>query len=360
MRRIRFTPSRIVSTAADTGGKVFFAPFQSRFTTGSNAVQTAQPAATTNAATNLAQTSAALNATVNPNGGTTTVQFQYRRTSNYGSTTSTQNIGSGTNPVPVSASITGLTRGRTYHFRISATNSVGTTLGADQTFVTPNSSLVPTATTSTATGVTVNSATLNGTVNPAGQTTTVQFNYGVAPNALTSSTGVQSIGSGTSNVAVNSSLTGLSANTTYYFMVAAVSGVDPNTTTTTGSILTFTTAPVTPSVTTSAATNLATTSATLNGTVNPNGSSTSANFEYGLTTVYGSTSPAQNAGAGTSAVALNTALTGLLPGTTYHYRLDATNPNGSVLGADQTFLRFFRRLTSPPSALPRSPSTPAP
>jgi glycosidase len=331
----------IASTAADTGGKVFFAPFQSRFTTGSSAVQTARPAATTNAATNLAQTSATLNAAVNPNGGTTTVQFQYGRTSNYGSTTSTQNIGSGTNPVPVSASITGLTRGRTYHFRISATNSVGTTLGADQTFVTPNSSQVPTATTNTASSVTVNSATLNGTVNPAGQTTTVQFNYGVAPNALTSSTGVQSIGSGTSNVAVNISLTGLSANTTYYFMVAAVSGIDPNTTTTTGSILTFTTAPVTPSVTTSAATSLATTSATLNGTVNPNGSSTSANFEYGLTSSYGGTSAAQNAGAGTSPVALSTGLTNLLPGATYHYRLDATNPNGSALGVDQTFTTLF-------------------
>ena len=342
----------IASTAADPVGKAFFAPFQSRFTTGSNAVQTARPAATTNAATNLAQTAATLNATVNPNGGATAVQFQYGRTSSYGSSTSTQNIGSGTNAIAVNASITGLTRGRTYHFRVSSTNSVGTTLGADQTFVTPNSSLVPTATTNAATSVTVNSATLNGTVNPAGQTTTVQFSYGVAPNALTSSTSVQSIGSGTSNVAVNTPLAGLSPSTTYYFMVNAVTGVDPNTTVTTGSILTFTTAPATPSVTTSAATGVATTSATLNGTVNPNGSSTSANFEYGLTTAYGSSSPAQDAGAGTSAVALNTALTGLLPGTIYHYRLDATNPNGSVLGADQTFTTLF----PPPDAATTSAS----
>ena len=149
----------IAGTAADAGGKAFFAPFQSRFTTGSNAVQTTRPAATTNAATNLAQTAATLNASVNPNGATTTVEFQYGRTSSYGSTTSTQNIGSGSNPVAVSASISGLTRGRTYHFRVSATNSAGTTLGADQTFVTPNTSQVPSAATNAATIVTVNSAT---------------------------------------------------------------------------------------------------------------------------------------------------------------------------------------------------------
>ena len=344
----------VASNAADPAGKVFFAPFQSRFTTGSNVVQTARPAATTNAATNLAQTTATLNATVNPNGGATTVQFQYGRTSSYGSTTSIQNIGSGTNAVAVSASITGLTRGRTYHFRVSSTNSVGTTLGADQTFVTPNSSLVPVATTNAATSVTVNSAILNGTVNPAGQTTTVQFNYGVQPNALTTSTSVQSIGSGTSNVAVNSSLTGLSPSTTYYFMVNSDTGVDPNTTTTTGSILTFTTAPVTPSVTTSAATGVAITSATLNGTVNPNGSSTSGNFEYGLTTSYGSSSPAQDAGAGTERRSPSTPRSPVFyPAPFITTALTRLIPTAPLSAPTRRSPRFSRRPTSRLPTLPR-------
>ncbi|MCF7674943.1 MAG: hypothetical protein K9M97_06335, partial [Akkermansiaceae bacterium] len=44
-----------------------------------------------------------------------------------------------------------------------------------------------------------------------------------------------------------------------------------------------------PAVTTGSATGVTTTTATLNGTVNPNGTATSAQFEYGLTNAYGST-----------------------------------------------------------------------
>ena len=332
----------IGSTATDAvSGNALIAPFQLRFTTGSSAVQASRPAATTTAASNLAQTSATLNGSVNPNGGATTVSFQYGRTSSYGSTTSAQSAGSGTTAVSVTGSATGLRAGRTYHFRVVATNSVGTTNGADQTFVTPTTAQLTTATTNAATNVTINSATLNATVNPAGQATTAQFQYGVLPNALTSSTPLQNIGSGTTNLAVSAPVTGLSSNTTYYFTVVAVNGVDPNTTITTGSILTFSTPPLTPGVTTSAATNVTSASATLNGLVNPDGSTTSAHFDYGLTTSYTDSTPAQDMGSGIIPVPASVPIAGLNFGTTYHYRLAATNPNGSALGADQTFVTSF-------------------
>jgi hypothetical protein len=337
---------RLANTAADAvSGNSIFAPFESRFTTGSNAVQATPPTASTTAATNLAQTAATLNGSVNPNGAATTVYFQYGTRSSYGSTTSSQNIGNGVVVSTASSNVTGLRSGRTYHFRVVAVNSAGTTYGADQTFVTPTTAQLTTATTNAATNVTINSATLNGTVNPGGTATTVQFQFGVAPNVLTSSTALQSIGSGTSNVSVSADISGLAANTTYYFTVVATNGTDPNITTTTGSILTFTTPPLTPSATTTAASGLGTSAATLNATVNPNGSATTAYFDYGLTSSYGSSTDLQNIGSATTAGAVSAAMTGLDYGTTYHYRVTGTNSFGSTQGLDQTFSTAY----SPPS-----------
>ena len=82
-------------------------------------------------------------------------------------------------------------------------------------------------------------------------------------------------------------------------------------------------------VTTAAVTGLSTTAATLNGSVNPGGLVTTAQFQYGLTTGYGSVGAVTlSPNNGTSAQSVNAALTGLAPNTTYHYRLSATNAGG--------------------------------
>lgn len=79
--------------------------------------------------------------------------------------------------------------------------------------------------------------------------------------------------------------------------------------------------------------------ATLAGTVNPRGVATTYRFEYGKTTAYGTKVPVPNesAGSGTTDVAASQAISGLEPSTTYHFRLMATNANGTVYGQDQTF-----------------------
>ena len=92
-----------------------------------------------------------------------------------------------------------------------------------------------------------------------------------------------------------------------------------------------------PTVVTAAASNVATNTATLNGSLNPNGSSTTAQFEYGLTTGYGTTVAVNGSFTGSSSQAVSTSLTGLTSGATYHFRLDATNAGGLTLGADQSF-----------------------
>ena len=92
-----------------------------------------------------------------------------------------------------------------------------------------------------------------------------------------------------------------------------------------------------PSVTTASATNVTRTTATLNGIVNPNATSTTATFQYGLNTGYGSLIAATPApGAGSSPVAVSAAVGGLVCGTNYHFRAVATNSAGTVNGSDQT------------------------
>lgn len=92
-----------------------------------------------------------------------------------------------------------------------------------------------------------------------------------------------------------------------------------------------------PTAQTLAASLVTTTSAQMNASVNPNGSSTSAYFEYGATTSYGGTTTAGNFGNGTSPVAIQSSRSGLTPNTTYHYRVVATNSGGTNRGLDASF-----------------------
>jgi len=97
------------------------------------------PTPVTGTASSITQTSATLNATVNPNGGTVSdCHFEYGTTTSYGSSEPCSSLpGAGTSPVAVSAPVTGLAANTTYHFRIVAANPGGTSNGSDETFATP-------------------------------------------------------------------------------------------------------------------------------------------------------------------------------------------------------------------------------
>ena len=79
------------------------------------------------------------------------------------------------------------------------------------------------------------------------------------------------------------------------------------------------------------------TSATVSGTVNPGAQATTWYVEYGTSTSYGSQSASASAGSGSANVAVSRALSGLASGTTYHYRVVATNGAGTSRGADGIF-----------------------
>ena len=98
------------------------------------------PTVETEPATAVAQSSATLNATVNPQGELVSdCHFNYGTSTSYESSIPcTAPPGSGFSPVPVSANLTGLTAGTTYHFQIVATNATGTSEGADEVFTAAN------------------------------------------------------------------------------------------------------------------------------------------------------------------------------------------------------------------------------
>jgi hypothetical protein len=104
------------------------------------------PTATTNAATAISASSATLNGSANPNGLSTTVYFQWGTSTAYGNTTPSQSIGSGAGNLNVTLSITGLSQNTTYHYRVVATSSAGSSYGANVSFTTTASSVACTLT----------------------------------------------------------------------------------------------------------------------------------------------------------------------------------------------------------------------
>ncbi len=94
------------------------------------------PSATTGAAPSVNTSSATVSGSINPNGSATTYDFEYGTSTAYGSATGSAPAGSGTASVGASATLTGLSSGTTYHYRLVATNSAGTTVGSDATFKT--------------------------------------------------------------------------------------------------------------------------------------------------------------------------------------------------------------------------------
>jgi phosphodiesterase/alkaline phosphatase D-like protein len=297
----------------------------------------AAPAVTTGPTTAVGGTSATVTGAVDPGGKSTTWWVEYGTTTAYGSrTSSSTSAGSGTAAVDVSANLTGLKTGTTYHYRLVATNGDGTTHGGDAVFTTLTP---PVAVTGSASGISASSATLNGTVDANGRATTYYFEYGSSTSYGTK-TAAKSAGSATNAQPVSTGISGLQAGHTFHFRLVATSDAG----TSVGKDATFTTSAA-PAVATGDVSSVAPTSATLHGTVTPNGLSTSWWFEYGTTTSYGSKTSSQSAGSGTSARSVSATVRSLRVGTTYHYRLVAQNSSGRTVGEDRMF-----STTGPPSA----------
>lgn len=299
------------------------------------------PIVTTSPATNITSNSGVLRGTVFPNDNVTTVWIEYGTSSLLGARIDLYSISPQNTSYDVTASLNGLQPNTYYYYRLMGQNSYGTSQGSIVSFSTnsgPSTGNAPIVQTFSAYNLTSNSGTLSGTVNPNGYLTTYWFEYGTSPS-LGNLTTSQTIGSGTGNVTVSATLTGLATNGTYYFRVIADNAYGRSQ----GSIASFATTgsgqASLPTVQTNAATNIFQNTATMNARVHPQGSNTTVWFEYGLSS--GSLSTITNSAyIGTMSDYAPTAVTvsNLLPNTSYYFRAVARNNSGTSYGQTLSFI----------------------
>src|SRR3989339_914996 len=184
---------------------------------------------------------------------------------------------------------------------------------------------------------TCTSATFNGSVTPNGQATEVWFEWGTN-TSLAHATAHQTF---TVNSNFSQLVSGLTANTTYYYRAVASNSAG----TARGGTISFRT-PVcatvasAPSATTNNATSILTDRAALNGYINPNGTSdTTYWFEWGTSSSLGNATQHYSKGAAASNTTVT--ITGLTQNTTYYYRANAQNAQGIVHGSIVSFTTAY-------------------
>jgi hypothetical protein len=195
--------------------------------------------------------------------------------------------------------------------------------------------IAPETTINSVTGITETEAHLSGSVNPEGHPTTWSFEYRPQGTIQWAATPTEEAGTGSSPVSVEADISGLGYGTVYQVRLFARS-------TDTGKVAaartSFLTTPRVPIVTTLPAAPRTTTTARLTGRIDPSGAHTTYYFEYGPNASYGQSIPvSQDADGGTSRGEhlVSQLLTGLSPGTTYHYRIVAQNEKGPATGDDE-------------------------
>jgi hypothetical protein len=187
------------------------------------ALAASSPTVVTGAGSNVTDTSAVLNGKVNPNGSRTTYVFSYGPTTAYGASTSARSVGAGTKVVLVARTLTALTPGTTYHYRISAINGVGSTIGIDRTFTTtghPPAAVI----TGAAIDVGKTGATPTGLINPEGAVTNWAIQYGLTIPYTYQTTSEPPLGPVATAVSVSGALVGLAPETLFHYRIVAYHG----------------------------------------------------------------------------------------------------------------------------------------
>ncbi len=254
-------------------------------------------------------------------------------------------------PVSVSANTT-------YHYRALAENASGLTDGPDETFTTPP--YPPKALTEGASAVTTTSAMISGSVDPGStgpnSATTYYFQYGP-----TTSYGEQlplapgTIGEGTTAVEKTASLTGLAPGTTYHYRIVAtndINAVEPlEPQSSYGQDGTFTTTATPPILSGISVGGVTENSATVAATLDPDGLPT--RYELQLANIPGLWQLAASGSASTP-TPLSLPAESLTPGTTYYYKLTASNADDteSPASAEGAFTTTPAPAGAAPAGLP--------
>ncbi|CAN5134317.1 hypothetical protein BH09BAC2_BH09BAC2_20730 [soil metagenome] len=323
-------------------------------TTGTCTVTPAAPTVTTTTATSIAQTTATAGGNVTAAGtqAVTARGVVWSTTTNPDITLSTK-TSDGTGTGSYTSSITGLTANTLYHYRAYATNSVGTSYGADQTFTTTTTPPTPTApvvTTTAATAITQTTATSGGNVTSDGGASVtargVVWSTSANPDITLSTKTSDGTGTGT----FPSSITGLTANTLYHVRAYATNSVG----TSYGADVTFTSASAGGSTTPFTATYDFALVTTTSGTTDPSAVPTVTGLTFGsfTTTMNGNSSGGGRfsfgnttvtwPGGATNADDIN--FTGALDATKY-YQVTITPTAGTQLDITKLTFTFQRSGT---------------
>ena len=234
------------------------------------------------------------------------------------------------------SSMSGLTASTTYYVRAYATNTAGTSYGSQVSFTT-SANTAPTVTTQAVSSVGTTTATGNGNITALGSPNPTA--HGVCWNTTgtpTTSDSKTDEGAASATGAFTSSMSGLTASTTYYVRAYATNTAG----TSYGSQVSFTTSATTaPTVTTQAVGSVGTTTATGNGNITALGSpNPTAHGVCWNTTGTPTTSDSKtDEGAASATGAFTSSMSGLTANTTYYVRAYATNTAGTSYGSQVTF-----------------------
>ena len=292
----------------------------------------------------LEPSEATLTGSLSPNGTDAHYVFEWGTSTAYGQLTPSVDAGSVKKAVPAKAELQGLSPNTTYHYRLVATNSFGTTQGADAHFTTSGP---PQITPESPTAITHEAATLNAKLDPGELETTYRFEYGTTTAYGSETTGAK-LAPGEAFVAVSAPLSGLQIGTVYHYRLVAENSAgktfEPD--------QSFQTVP--PAlIEGSSAIEVSSTAATLEAQVNPLGRDTTYYLQYGTESCKANpascsdipTPPGTDIGAGEAPVSVSQKVEGLKAQTTYHYRFLAINALGMSEGPE-------RQLTTQPGQAP--------
>jgi alpha-tubulin suppressor-like RCC1 family protein len=335
---------------------------------------------------------------VNPQNEATSYRFEYATNPVF---TSAVAVGNGsfakgvytTKPVDPTDLAAALAPDTTYYVRLYAENATGHYTSASTSFTTLPITATAVSFWNASEGETVSEERLEGYIDPDYQSTTCAFQYTTesqyAQHGFMGAANVPCAPSpvGTSTTAfsevVTATATGLQAGVTYDYRLTATNYTGTSEGPVAPATATFSTwGPPTP--TTQPAAELSPNSATFFGMIDPDHLATTYHYEYTSESAYmqavaegrpnpyigGHSTPDEHAGSGTIRETLpSTHVSELAAGTTYHYRLVASNEAGTRYGQDETFTTE-RELTAttpegttpptittnPPSVQPTSPS----
>ncbi len=296
---------------------------------------TTHPAVTaleTKAASSIDPENITLNAQFQGDGIDTKYFFEYGLTTEYGSESAEVDAGVTSTATPISAEIDQFNGFRTYHYRVVAVNSFGKTRGQDLTFVAPDTPK-PGIGNTRSVSVTPTTATVSTEINPNHWETIYLFEWGETDAFGAAVPFSEPIG-GLDNepIEVTREITGLTPGTIYVFRAVAANFRG----TTEGEDVRFVT-PDVPRVDLTVSESVGKTSAHLGGSVAAVTKATNVSFQYGPTTAYGQSTPQIPIGEDLISHKVGADVTNLTPGTTYHFRIAATNAIGTTYGPDRTF-----------------------